>query len=581
MNKAPKIKTTSGLMIIILISSFMLSIGGVPLVFSEDNHPDSQILFEGYDSHISAYEKDTLTKIGNKYNSKVNRYVFSDEDSLNEKTMSNDAASIVRSGKGCINSSWPMRSHDTFRTGRSPYSTVENPLVEKWRFPADDWICGSPVIDNNEIVYFGGGNFFAVYSNGTLKWVVNTGGLIDSTPAIDENGNIYVGSTSAVNVNYFYAFYPNGTEKWHYAVGHNMYSSPVVGDDGSVFFGDCNGFINALYTSNGSLRWRYQTGGWVMSSPAIGSDGTIYCGSHDHNLYALYSNGTKKWQFPTGDWIRASPSIADDGTIYVGSYDDYLYALYPNGTLKWKLKVGYGCDSNPSIANDGTIYIGSDKLYAVNPDGTLKWSYNLGTDRYIAFSCPAISSDGTIFVGVCIRNGAGGELLAIRPDGTERWRSGIICNEGIWSSPAIAKDGTVYVGSLHDYEIHNGGYTSRGYLHAFGPGEIKQATMVQPIPGKCYLFGTEKFSTLSGKTIILRNVTVRANVTNLDDLDHIGFFVDGNLQYDDTEAPYEWNMNTNYYWDILFEHHRIRVTAFYKGGCEWSDERFVTYIRLL
>jgi outer membrane protein assembly factor BamB len=473
-----------------------------------------------------------------------------------------------------------MRSHDTFRTGRSPYSTIENPLIEKWRFPADDWICGSPVIDTNEIVYFGGSYFFAVYSNGTLKWVVKTGGLIESTPAIDENGIIYVGTTNAVSVNYFYAFNPNGTVKWRYATGHHVYSSPVVGGDGTVFFGDCNGYINALYTLNGTLRWRYKTDDWVMSSPAIGSDGTIYCGSHDHNLYAFYPNGTKKWQFPTGDWIRASPSIADDGTIYVGSYDDYLYALYPNGTLKWKLKVGYGCDSNPSIANDGTIYVGSDKLYAVNPDGTLKWSINLGTDRYIAFSCPAISADGTIFVGLNIGNGVGGELLAVNPDGTELWRSGSICNEGIWSSPAIAEDGTVYVGSLNDEEVHSGAVTSKGFLHAFGAGELKKATMEQPSAGKFYFFGKELFSTISGKTIIISNVTVRADVASLDQLDHIGFFVDGNIQYNSTGPPSTWNMNKNYFKGLI-EYHRIRVTAFYKGGCEWSDERFVTYIRLL
>jgi outer membrane protein assembly factor BamB len=315
-----------------------------------------------------------------------------------------------------------------------------------------------------------------------------------------------------------------------------------------------------------------------MSSPAIGSDGTIYCGSHDHNLYAFYPNGTLKWQFPTGDWIRASPSIADDGTIYVGSYDDNLYALDPNGTLKWKLKVGYGCDGNPSIANDGTIYVGSDKLYAVNPDGTLRWSCYLGADRYIAFSCPAISADGTIFVGLCIGNGVGGELLAVNPDGTERWRSGSICNEGIWSSPAIAEDGTVYVGSLNDEEVHSGAVTSKGFLHAFGPGDVKKATMEQPVAGKVYFFGTELFPTISGKTIIIGNITVRANTTSLNQVDHIGFFVDGNSQYNSTEPPFTWNMNKNYYLKILFEHHRIRVTAFYKGGCEWSEQRSVTYI---
>ena len=98
---------------------------------------------------------------------------------------------------------------------------------------------------------------------------------------------------------------------------------------------------------------------------------------------------------------------------------------------------------------------------------------------------------------------------------------------------------------------------------------------------KKLFFWNELFPTIRGKTIIIRNVIVWANATNLGELDHLSIFVDGNIQYNSTEPPFEWNMDKNYYRDILFEHHRIRVTAFYKGGCEWSDERFVTYVRLL
>jgi len=95
---------------------------------------------------------------------------------------------------------------------------------------------------------------------------------------------------------------------------------------------------------------------------------------------------------------------------------------------------------------------------------------------------------------------------------------------------------------------------------------------------KKLFFWNELFPTIRGKTIIIRNVIVRADATNLGELDHIGFFVDGNLQYNSTEPPFEWNMNKDYYHKIIFEHDRIRVTAFYKGGCEWSVEQFVHYI---
>ena len=68
----------------------------------------------------------------------------------------------------------------------------------------------------------------------------------------------------------------------------------------------------------------------------------------------------------------------------------------------------------------------------------------------------AISNDGTIYFGMCYDMGSGsdGDIIALNPDGTEKWRKGIgRCH----SSPAIDKDGTIYIGSYGNY------------LYAFGP----------------------------------------------------------------------------------------------------------------
>jgi outer membrane protein assembly factor BamB len=243
--------------------------------------------------------------------------------------------------------------------------------------------------------------------------------------------------------------------------------------------------------------------------------------------------------------------------------------------MKWRVNTKYGTSSNPSIGPDGTIYVAHVDLYAINPDGTVKWIFPLKLN--CDFSAPAISADGIIYIGGTIGDMVGGELIVVNPEGTERWRSGSICNVGVISSPAIAEDGTVYVGSLNDEEVHSGALTSKGFIHAFGHGEVKKATLEQPISGKIYFFGKELFPTISGKTIIIRNMTVRANATHLDELDRIGFFVDGNVQYNSTEPPFAWNMNKNYFKGLI-EYHRIRVTAFYKGGCEWSVEQYVHYI---
>jgi outer membrane protein assembly factor BamB len=367
-----------------------------------------------------------------------------------------------------MDSPWPMYCHDVRHTGRSPYSIIDNPGLEKWRFNTIENALGSPVIDGDGVIYIGSHDFYAVYPNGTLKWKYDTPHTIESAAAIDENGIIYVGN--AIGDYNLYAFYPNGTLKWKYKTVNDVSGSPVIGNDGTIYFGtegssypNYSGYIIALYP-NGTLKWRYKTSHFVHSDPVIGDNETIYCGSHDGYLYALYpNNGSLKWKFKTGDWVGRGPCIADDGTIYFGSWDGYLYAVYPNGTLKWKLG-GYLAGTTPVIADDGTIYVGNRYLTAVYPNnGSIKWSFDPGPERTIRGGNPCISADGTILFGTHIDETDGGELITVNLDGTERWRI-MLATDYIWSAPAIGSDGTIYVGSCND-GYHPGSW---GYLHAIG-----------------------------------------------------------------------------------------------------------------
>ena len=132
--------------------------------------------------------------------------------------------------------SWPMFQHDVRHTGRSPYGVDGIPGVEKWKFWVDAFVHSSPAIDNNGIIYIGTYDFYALYPNGTLKWKFSFKGGVESSPAIDENGTIYFGSEGADD-NYLYALYPDGTVKWKYRLGNHIKSSPTIGTDGTIYFG--------------------------------------------------------------------------------------------------------------------------------------------------------------------------------------------------------------------------------------------------------------------------------------------------------------------------------------------------------
>jgi len=365
---------------------------------------------------------------------------------------------------GPMDSPWPMFGHDARHTGRSPYSTVNNPGIPKWTMRTQGGIDTSPAIDDNGTIYVTGWNYlFAIYPNGTEKWSSQNWELESSSPALAEDGTIYVGA----NNGRLYALHSNGTTKWSFKQGGPIKAAPTIGEDGTIYFGTFSksGKFYAI-NPNGTKKWDYDADFFVQSSPVIGDDDTVYFASHVY-LYAYYPNGTLRRKEKIGDQnfvFLGGPAIGDDGTIYIACDDDYLHAFYPNGTRKWKSKIGWGSTKTPAIAEDGTIYIGSQDFYAINPDGARKWTFEVGKNYEVTTSS-AISADGTIYIGVTVGGISGGSIFAVNPDGTEKWRKRI-ASDWVHSSPAIGSDGTVYIGSQ---SIDDEGFY--GVLYAFGIGE--------------------------------------------------------------------------------------------------------------
>ena len=417
--------------------------------------------------------KSNSTEKYNKYNLDAHRFPqgyheksFSSEPcetTAIQNSVKEESVNPVPLDGGPMDSPWPMYSHDVRHTGLSPYSTADNPLTEKWRFPlSDDNFYGGFIVDNNGTIYGASYYLYGINSNGTEKWRYYLG-EIESTPAIDENGVIYIGTIWGWT-NYLHAIYSrNGTQKWAYPVGNDIDSSPNIGSDGTIYFGDWSGNVHAV-NPNGTRKWIYHTGDVITSSPAIGNDGTIYIGSHDDYVYAFYPNGTLKWRFQTGAWAHSSPAIGQDGTIYIGSDDSYLYALRENGSMLWRCHVDGGTWCSPTIDDNGILYLGTYdmRFHAIYPNGTIKWTYN-APGRIWFGSSATVSSDGTIFFGTTTQDGGSGALIALNPDGTERFQN----NYGFYAtSPAIGEDGTVYAASF-DYA------GMIGHLHAFGRGELR------------------------------------------------------------------------------------------------------------
>ena len=303
-------------------------------------------------------------------------------------------------------------------------------------------------VNNN---HTGQSNYVGPQTNNT-QWTKNITLTQFTTVSTGSDGTIYGGSNGIL-----YALSPHdGSVLWSYSAGDTISCTPAVGNDGTIYVVTENGTMYAI-SSKGKLVWTTFNGAGSGSCfPAIGYDGTIYIVTNDNKLWAINStNGTSKWNATLNGETYNAPTIGSDGMIYVATTGT-LYAIYPtNGAVDWTCNIGSisNCES-PSIGSDGTIYIGcmdtdsytNGILYAINSTtGKIKWNYT--TDDILVAGTPAIGSDGTIYF---ISTGNSGTLYSLTYNGTnviKNW-SYILGSCDNDMSVTIGSDGTIYAGTM-------------------------------------------------------------------------------------------------------------------------------------
>ncbi len=124
------------------------------------------------------------------------------------------------------------------------------------------------------------------------------------------------------------------------------------------------------------------------------------------------------------------PIVQGDGSV-LGWHDDMLIGVDPDtGGERWNITLPDAI-SGAVLGADGTIYAtvrgsGENKLHAYNPDGSEKWvSSNLAND---GLSAPVLGADGTIYFGTDQALGVSAKVLAYIDNGastTEKWSYGM------------------------------------------------------------------------------------------------------------------------------------------------------------
>ena len=289
-------------------------------------------------------------------------------------------------------------------------------------------------------------------------WQFKTDGLIWSTPVIDEDGNIYIGSADK----WFYAIDRNGKLLWKYKI-HDLPdalidSAATITQNNKIIVPGGDGYLHALNIKTGEKLWEFRayhagaeqikSGGLVNSfegNVVEGPGGRLYAGSDNGHMYCISQNGEEFWNFNTGMMIWSAPVFEPGGQwMCFGSLDGFLYLLNPEtGGLLDKLNLG---EIKASPAYEPV----SKLLFAGNTSGTMyalkvsnnklvkHWAYKTQSEIYSS----ACYNQNNLYFG-----STNGQLYALTTEGKHKWKYNT--NSAIYSSPAVVNNSNIIFGAVN------------------------------------------------------------------------------------------------------------------------------------
>ena len=313
---------------------------------------------------------------------------------------------------------------------------------------------------------------------GDILWQHTIGENIESTPALDNEGNIYT-----TGGGFMWSFSSDGKLRWktcpldegckglqqEYPYPLSNASSPAVSPDGKRVYITGYAGVFAFETSDGTVLWKKTV-----------FDNYYEFSEKQYPIQAKIWKKTASKGYP--QMFTTTPAISTDGKrLYAGAGDndfpsDSFFCIdAEDGSLVWEYLMPHppqqkaedfltealpeekfvrGYLGGASLGPDGTIYVASMHgwLVSLTDNGdtfTENWAYKVGAEMRMP---PAMDADGFLYVG---SSDAGGYIHKIDSrtgkKAPGKWPVKTYSSE-VFASIAIASDGTVYANS-EDYRL--------------------------------------------------------------------------------------------------------------------------------
>ncbi len=236
----------------------------------------------------------------------------------------------------------------------------------KWSLDTDgDADTGSVIASDGSVIFAAGRMVYEVTPLGYVKWRFAAKRKIFTAPAIGPQGRIFVGSQD----HHADALASDGRLSWTVDLGADVDGAPAVDDRGDVFVGTDGDEVARIDADDGHVVWRTNLGGYVRGTLSIARNGDVLAGVYGPKPRAVRLrslDGLLRGDFDipgTGarDFGVHGGALEDEaGTLLFGAQDDILYAIDANGRTLWRFKTGGDVDAPATLLSDGTVIVGSD-----------------------------------------------------------------------------------------------------------------------------------------------------------------------------------------------------------------------------
>jgi outer membrane protein assembly factor BamB len=353
-------------------------------------------------------------------------------------------------------------------TGTSPARFFAGQGGVKWQVQTGGAVRSSPAVtDTRVFVGSADGSLYALdRTNGRTVWSFGAGGAVDASPAVAHGlvvaatlgGRIFAVEEGSGRLRWSLATGPALPPNTSPAGGWDLWASSPVIVGSTVIIGAPDGGVYSLDLGTGKQHWRTQTNGRVRATPSV-HDSLVVVGSWGGRVYGLdLRTGAERWVHRTeGDTldskkfgfdrraVQSSAAIANR-SVYVGSRDGAIYALdEATGQRRWRVSHrGSWVIGSPAVSG-GMVYVGSSDghfVQALDPESGRE-IWNLPTAANVLASPVVVGN--SLVIATARTDAAAGDLLAVNPaTGAVRWR--LPLDEATNSTPAAAH-GELYLGT--------------------------------------------------------------------------------------------------------------------------------------